>query len=419
MKKNALNIKMLQTKQLMDIEKIRKDFPILNVKVHGKPLVYLDNAATTQKPKAVINSITNYYENYNSNIHRSIHTLGEEATAAYEEAHKKVADFINADFEETIFTKSTTEGLNLLAYSLGNKINPGDEIVISQMEHHSNFVPWQQLATKKNAKLKFIEIDKNGILKEESINEIINQKTKIVSITHVSNVLGTINDIQEIAKITHENDAIFITDAAQSVPYMPIDVKRLDCDFLAFSGHKMFGPTGIGCLYGKKELLEQMDPFLYGGEMIKEVTFEHTKFNDLPWKFEAGTTNIAQGIGLGTAIDYLNKIGMENIKQHEKELIKYAMDKLSGINEVEIYGPSADKRSGLVAFNVKGIHAHDTSQILDSEGIAIRAGHHCAMPLAFVLGIVASARASFYLYNTKDEIDKLVEGIHKVIKVFK
>jgi len=410
---------MLQTKQLMDIENIRKDFPILDVKVNNKPLVYLDNAATTQKPKVVINAVKDYYENYNANIHRSIHKLGEEATLAYETAHRKVSDFINAGFEEIIFTKGTTESLNLLAYSLGNKLNAGDEIVISQMEHHSNFVPWQQLAQRKNLKLKFIEIDENGLLKEESIDENITKKTKIVSLTHVSNVLGTVNDVENIAKITHDNDALLIVDAAQSVPHMPVDVKKLNCDFMAFSGHKMLGPTGIGCLYGKKDLLEKMDPFLYGGEMIKEVTFEHTKFNDLPWKFEAGTTNIAQGIGLGVAIDYLNKIGMENIEQHEKELVKYAMEKLNEIKEIEIYGPEANKRSGLVAFNVKDVHAHDTAQILDSEGIAVRAGHHCAMPLASVLGIIASARASFYLYNTKDEIDKLVEGIDKVIKVFK
>ena len=407
---------MLQTTQLMDIEKIRKDFPILNVKVHGKPLVYLDNAATTQKPKVVIDAITDYYENYNANIHRSIHKLGEEATKAYEEAHRKVADFINADFEEVIFTKSTTESLNLLAYSLINSLKPGDEIVISQMEHHSNFVPWQQLALKKNLKLKFIEINKEGLLDENSIKENITNKTKIVSLTHVSNVLGTINNIEEIGKIAHENNALMIVDAAQSVPHMPVDVKKLDCDFLAFSGHKMLGPTGIGVLNGKKELLQKMDPFLYGGDMIKEVTFENTTFNDLPWKFEAGTANIAQAIGLGAAIDYLNKIGMENIESYEKELVRYAYDKLSGIKEIEIYGPK--ERSGLISFNVKNIHAHDTAQILDGEGIAVRAGHHCAMPLASKLGIVASARASFYLYNTQEEINKLVDGIKKVIEVF-
>ena len=407
---------MLQTTQLMDIEKIRKDFPILNVKVHGKPLVYLDNAATTQKPKVVIDAITDYYENYNANIHRSIHKLGEEATKAYEEAHRKVADFINADFEEVIFTKSTTESLNLLAYSLTNQLKPGDEIVISEMEHHSNFVPWQQLALKKNLKLKFIEINKEGLLDENSIKENITNKTKIVSLTHVSNVLGTINNIEEIGKIAHENNALMIVDAAQSVPHMPVDVKKLDCDFLAFSGHKMLGPTGIGVLNGKKELLQKMDPFLYGGDMIKEVTFENTTFNDLPWKFEAGTANIAQAIGLGAAIDYLNKIGMENIESYEKELVRYAYDKLSGIKEIEIYGPK--ERSGLISFNVKNIHAHDTAQILDGEGIAVRAGHHCAMPLASKLGIVASARASFYLYNTQEEINKLVDGIKKVIEVF-
>ena len=402
-----------------DIEKLRKDFPILSVKVHGKPLIYLDNAATSQKPKSVIDAVKDYYENYNANIHRSIHTLGEEATAAYEQAHKKVSDFINADFEEVIFTKNTTESINLLAYSLTQGLKPADEIVISQMEHHSNFVPWQQLALKRGLKLKFIEINKDGILNNESIQKNINKKTKIVSLTHISNVLGTVNDVKEIGKIAHENNALFVVDGAQSVPHMPVDVKKLDCDFMAFSGHKMLGPTGIGALYGKKELLREMGPFLYGGEMIKEVKFENTKFNDLPWKFEAGTMNIAEAIGFGAAIDYLNKIGMENIESYEKELVEYTYEKLSEIKEIEIYGPSAEKRSGLVAFNIKGVHAHDTSQILDGEGIAIRAGHHCAMPLHSVLGIAASARASFYLYNTKEEIDKLAEGIKKVIKVFK
>lgn len=410
---------MFKTKQLINAEKLRKDFPILDVKVHGKPLVYLDNAATSQKPKQVINAIKDYYERYNANIHRSIHKLGEEATAAYEEAHKKSADFINADFEEVVFTKNTTESINLLAYSLTSNLKAGDEIVISQMEHHSNFVPWQQLALKKGLKLKFIEINKDGTLNNESIKKNITKKTKIVSVTHVSNVLGTINDVEKIGKIAHENDALLIVDVAQSVPHMPIDVKKLDCDFMAFSGHKMLGPTGIGVLYGKKELLENMQPFLYGGEMIKEVKFENTKFNDLPWKFEAGTMNIAEAIGLGAATDYLNKIGMENIARHEKDLVRYAYERLNELKEIEIYGPSAEKRSGLVAFNVKGVHAHDTSQILDGEGIAIRAGHHCAMPLHSVLGIAASARASFYFYNTKEEVDKLVKGIKKVINVFR
>jgi cysteine desulfurase/selenocysteine lyase len=410
--------KMLKTKMKLDIEKIRKDFPILQTKVNGKPLVYLDSAATSQKPKVVIDAIKKFYETSNANIHRSIYKLGEEATKLYEEAHQKVADFINVDFEEIIFTKSTTEALNLLAYSLSNKIKEGDEIIISQMEHHSNFVPWQQLAKKKNAKLKFIEINDKGELNLNQLSSLINERTKIVSLTHISNALGTINDIEKISKIIKEkSNALFIVDGAQSAPHMKIDVKKLGCDFFTFSGHKMLGPTGIGVLYGKKELLENMEPFLYGGEMIKEVTFEDSKWNDLPWKFEAGTMNIAQAIGLKAAIEYLENIGMDKIMQHDTELVKYAYEKLSDINEVKIYGPK--ERANLISFNVKGVHAHDTAQILDSEGIAVRAGHHCAMPLHSVLGITASARASFYLYNTKEEIDKLVEGIHKVIKVFK
>ncbi|MAH33173.1 cysteine desulfurase [archaeon] len=403
---------------MLHTKKIRKDFPILNVKVHGKNLVYLDNAATTQKPKQVIGTVKDFYEKYNANIHRSIHELGEKSTAAYEEAHKKVADFINTDFEEIIFTKGTTESLNLLAYSLSDKIKPGDEIVLTQMEHHSNLVPWQQIAIKNKAKLKFIEIDKNGLLKKESIKKNITKKTKIVSVTHISNVLGTVNDVDEICRIAHENDALFIVDAAQSIQHIPVDVKKINCDFLAFSGHKMLGPTGIGVLYGKKELLQNLNPFNYGGEMIKEVTFENSKWNDLPWKFEAGTPNIAGGIGLGAAIDYINKVGMKNIMAHDKILTEYAIETLSKIKEVEIYGPKAEKRTSVIAFNVKGVHAHDTASILDTEGVAVRAGHHCAMPLSNILGITSSARASFYLYNTKQEIDKLAEGIKKVIKVF-
>ncbi len=409
---------MPQTKTF-DAEKLRKDFPILDVRVNGKQLVYLDNAATSQKPKQVIEAVKDYYENYNANIHRSIHALGEKATAAYEEAHKEVSDFINADFEEVIFTKNATESINLLAYSLIGSLKAGDEIAISQMEHHSNFVPWQQLASKKGLKLKFIKINREGLLDWKSINENITKKTKIVSLTHVSNVLGTVNDVREIGKIAHENNALLVVDGAQSLPHMPVDAKKIDCDFLAFSGHKMLGPTGIGALYGKKELLEKMQPFLYGGEMIKEVRFEGTKFNELPWKFEAGTMNIAEAVGFGAAIGYLSKTGMKNIEQHEKGLVKYAYEKLSKMDGVEIYGPSAEKRSGLIAFNVKGVHAHDTAQILDGEGIAIRAGHHCAMPLHSILGISASARASFYFYNTKQEIDKLADGIKKVTKVFK
>jgi len=409
---------MLQTKMEFDVNEIRKDFPILQKKINGKNLVYLDNAATSQKPYQVISAITDFYENYNANIHRSIHQLGEDSTRLYEEAHKKASDFISADFEELIFTKSTTESLNLLAYSLGNNIKKGDEIVVTEMEHHSNFVPWQQLAKRKKASFKVIKIDKEGLLDEESIKENITRKTKIVSLAHVSNVLGTINDISKISKIAHENDALCVVDAAQSAPHMKIDVKNIDCDFLAFSGHKMLGPTGIGALYGKKEHLLSIDPFLFGGEMIKSVTLNDSLWNDLPWKFEAGTGNIAGAIGFGAAIDYIKKVGLNNILEHDNEIMNYAYEELSQLNGVKIYGPKPIHRANLISFNVNEVHAHDTSAVLDGEGVAVRAGHHCAMPLGKALGVDASARASFYLYNTKDEVDDLINGIKKVKKVF-
>ena len=408
---------MTLTKTLLNTEQIRKDFPILSRKIHGKPLVYLDNAATSQKPKQVIDAIDFYYKNYNANIHRSIHQLGEEATAKFEEAHEKIAAFINADsYQEIVLTKNTTESINLAAYSLTAALKKDDEIVISQMEHHSNFVPWQQLAKQRNLKLRFIKIDEEGNLDDESIKENITKKTKIVSLTHVSNVLGTINPIEEIAKIAHESGALMVVDGAQAVPHMPVDVKKLDADFYAFSGHKMLGPTGVGVLYGKKELLEKMQPFLYGGEMIREVRFDDTSFNELPWKFEAGTMNIAEGIGLGVAVDYLNKIGMKQIQERDNELVEYAMEKLKEIYGITIYGPK--ERGAVISFNVHGVHAHDVSQILDSEGVAIRAGHHCAMPLHSVLGVSSTARASFYLYNTEEEIDVMAKAIGKVKKVF-
>lgn len=404
-------------KPILNIEQIRKDFPILQRKVHNKPLVYFDNAATSQKPNRVIEAMDYYYKNYNANIHRSIHQLGEEATEKFEEAHKKVAQFINANsYQNIVFTKGATESLNLLAYSLTSKLKKDDEIVISQMEHHSNFVPWQQLAKQRNLKLKFIEIDKEGRLDKESIKKNITKKTKIVSLTHVSNVLGTINPIEEITKIAHENHALMAVDGAQSIPHMPVDVKKLDADFYAFSGHKMLGPTGIGVLYGKKELLQNMHPFLYGGEMIREVKFDSTTFNELPWKFEAGTPNIAEGIGLGAAVDYLQNIGMEKIQKSDKELADYAVEKMKAVKGVEIYGPK--ERGAVVSFNIKGIHAHDVAQVLDSEGVAIRAGHHCCMPLMDVMKIGSTARASFYLYNTEKEIDVMINAINKVKKLF-
>ncbi|MDP6642344.1 MAG: cysteine desulfurase [Candidatus Nanoarchaeia archaeon] len=400
------------------MEKLREDFPILSRKIHDKQLIYLDNSATTQKPIQVIDTIIDYYSNYNSNVHRGLHKLSEEATLKFEEAHKKVAKFINADFKEVIFTKGTTESLNLLAYSLSNQLKKGDEIVLTQMEHHSNLVPWQQIAKKLGLKLKFIKIKNDGTLDLE--NNPINKKTKIVSITHISNFLGTINPVKEIGKIAHENNALFIVDAAQSVPHLPIDVKDIDCDFLVFSAHKMLGPTGIGILYGKKDLLNEMQPFNYGGDMILEVKFEDAKFNELPWKFEAGTPNIAGAIGFGATIDYLNKVEMNNIREHGKELTKYAIKKLSEVKNLEVYGPlDPEKRGSLISFNLINIHPHDIVSLLDDHGIAVRGGHHCAMPTMKLMGLTGSVRASFYLYNTKEEIDYFVETLEKVKGVFK
>jgi len=391
----------------MNIEKIRKDFPILK----NRNLVYLDNAATTQKPKQVIDSIKDYYENYNANIHRGVYKLSEEATLKYEEAHDKVARFINALPEEIIFTKNATEALNLVAYT--SKLTKEDEILVSKMEHHSNLVPWQQLSKRTGAKLNFIDVDEDGKLDEINFNK----NTKILAITHVSNVLGTINDIKKLAKLAHENNTLIVVDGAQSAPHIKVDVKSLDVDFFAFSGHKMLGPTGIGCLYGKRELLENLDPFLFGGDMIREVSLEDSKWNDIPWKFEAGTSNIVGGIGLGVAIDYLNKIGMDEIENYEKKLAKYALDKLKGIKGIKIYG--SKERAAIISFNLNNIHPHDIATLLDQKNIAIRGGHHCAMPLMHNLGIKGSARASFYIYNTKEEIDLLAKELEKANEVFK
>jgi len=404
----------------MNVEQIRKDFPILNIKVNGKPLIYLDNAATSQKPRQVIGAMADFYQNYNSNIHRSIHKLGEEATLAYEKSHKKVADFINADFEEIVFTRGTTESINLLAYSLTQELNQGDEIIITQMEHHSNFVPWQQLAKKRNLKLKFIEIDGEGKLKLEQFSELLNKKTKIVSITHASNVLGTINPVEKIAKIVKEkSNAYFIVDGAQSVPHMPVDVKKMGCDFLAFSGHKMLGPTGIGVLYGKKELLARILPFQFGGDMIKSVSFENAEWNAIPERFEAGTQNVAGAVALAEAIKYIEKIGIEKINNYEEQITMYALDKLSNVKGMELYSPPY-KISSIISFNLKGIPSHDVASLLDDYKICIRAGHHCTMPLMKTLKIKqnGTARASFSFYNTKEDVDKLAEALNKINKRF-
>ena len=405
---------------MLNVNKIKEDFPILNKKVNGNRLVYLDNSATTQKPIQVINSIKGYYENYNANVHRGIHKLSEEATFKYEEAHKKVADFINSNPEEIIFTKNTTESLNLAAYSLTSDLKEGDEIILTQMEHHSNLVPWQQIAKQKNLKLKFVEIDDEGKLKLHHLNNLITNKTKIVSVTAMSNVLGTINDVKEIGKIVHDNNALFIIDGAQSVPHSITDVKKINCDFLAFSGHKMLGPTGIGVLFGKKHLLNSMKPFLYGGDMIKEVKFTDTKFNEVPWKFGAGTPNVGGGIALGSAIDYLKKLGMKNIVEHEKKIVKYAMENLAKIKDIEIYGPkSLKERGGLVSFNLNKIHSHDVSAVVDQDGIALRGGHLCAMPLMSILNVSGVTRASFYVYNDKEDVDLLINSLEKVKEILK
>jgi len=409
---------------MLSVESIRKDFPILRSKMNGKQLVYLDNAATTQKPKQVIKAIEDYYKKYNANIHRGIYKLSEEATEMYEESKQKVADFISAKgIEEIVYTRNATESLNLVAIAWGEaNIEKNDHILISEMEHHSNMVPWQLLAKRKGAKLDYIKINDDTSLNIKSLKEELEKKPKIVSLTHVSNVTGTINDIKEVARLVHEAGAVFLVDGAQSVPHMKINVKDLGCDMLAFSGHKMLGPTGIGVLYAKKEILESMPPFLGGGDMIKAVSYQSAIWNDLPWKFEAGTSNIEGGIGLGAAIDYINKIGIEEINKHEKELTRYALERISEIKNVDIFGygyENIEKRAAVISFSIKGVHPHDIAQIFDKEGIAIRAGHHCAMPLVKRLVSNGSvARMSFYLYNTKEEIDKAIDAIIKVKKLF-
>ena len=405
-----------------DIDQIRRDFPILEREVHGKQLVYLDNAATTQKPRSVIDALVHYYEYYNANIHRGLHTLAEEATAAYEGARLKTARFINAAYpeEEIIFTRNTTESINLVANAWGRKfLKPGDEIVFTAMEHHSNIIPWQLIALATGAKLRYIEIDDDGKLIWEDVVAKIGPKTKIVAITQMSNVLGTINPVKEIAAIAHRFGAVVLVDGAQSVPHMPVDVQDLDCDFLAFSAHKMLGPTGVGVLYGKREVLNAMDPFLGGGEMIMKVTYETSTYANLPNKFEAGTPNIADVIAFGAAIDYLGGLGMDAVRAHEIEITQYAIDALSAVEGVTIYGPKdAQDKGGAVTFNYGDVHPHDLSQVLDQQGIAIRAGHHCAQPLMRRLGCVATARASFYLYNRKDEVDALIDGLAATDRIF-
>ena len=406
--------------QSLNVNEILKDFPILNQKVNNNRLAYLDTTATSQTPIQVIDVIADYYKRYNSNVHRGVHTLGSLATDGYESARETVRRFINAKyFEEIIFTRGTTSSINIVAHSYGDaNISEGDEIVVTEMEHHANIVPWQQLAKRKHASLKFIPMTDDGELTIENIKATINDNTKIVAITHVSNVLGTINDIKTITDIAHEHGAIVSVDGAQAAPHMDLDMQSLDVDFYSFSGHKMLGPTGIGVLYGKRALLDKMEPVEFGGDMIDFVEKYDASWADLPTKFEAGTPLIAQAIGLAEAIRYIENLGFDAIQAHEHELTTYAYDKMSEIEGIEIYGPPKDRRAGVITFNMVDVHAHDVATAVDTEGVAVRAGHHCAQPLMKWLNQSSTARASFYIYNTKEDIDQLVESLKQTKEFF-
>jgi cysteine desulfurase/selenocysteine lyase len=413
---------------MLDVSKIRADFPVLQRTVHGKPLVYLDNAATSQKPEAVIEAMGDYYRRYNANIHRGVHTLAEEATEAYEGARRKVGRFINAySPREVIYVRNTTEAINLVTLTWGRaNLGEGDVVVLSVMEHHSNLVPWQLLAQATGARLEFIGLDPQGRLVIEDLDRHLvefGERVKLVGINGMSNVLGTINPVAEICQRAHGVGALCLVDGAQSVPHLPVDVQALGADFMAFSGHKMLGPTGVGILWARKEILRDTPPFLGGGDMIKSVHLRESKWADIPHKFEAGTPNIAHGIGLGAAVDYLSNLGMESVQEHEQTMAGYALERLSTVPNLQIYGPPAGERGGVVTFNLMKngdllIHPHDLASILDREGIAIRAGHHCAQPLMEHYGVPATARASFYVYNTEDEVEKLVEALHKAQSIF-
>ncbi len=402
-----------------DVSRIRNDFPILAQQVHGKPLVYLDNAATSQKPQSVLDALNRYYTTENSNIHRGIHYLSEQATADYEESRSKIRRLVNAsDDREIIFVRGTTEGINLVASSYGRaNVGEGDEVIISAMEHHSNIVPWQILCQERGAHLRVVPMNDDGELLVDEYERLLGPRTRLVSMVHVSNSLGTINPIRRVIEMAHSRGVPVLVDGAQSAPHMNVDVQDLDCDFFAFSGHKLYGPTGIGVLYGKADLLESMPPYQGGGDMIKSVSFEKTTYNSLPYKFEAGTPNIAGTIGLGAAVDYVSSIGLENIESYEHELLEYGTKALSSISGLRLIG-TARKKAGILSFVLDGVHPHDIGTILDSEGIAVRTGHHCTQPVMERFGIPATARASLAFYNTRDEIDALVKGIDKVMEVF-
>lgn len=403
----------------MDRTLVRSDFPILDQKVNGKPLVYLDSAATSQKPRQVLEALDRYYREANANVHRGVHTLGTRATDAYEGARAKVAAFIHAPSDtQIIFTRGTTEGLNMVAHGyLRSRLAPGDEIVITEMEHHSNLIPWQQAASSCGATLKYIPLQPDGTLTLADVEATVTDKTKLVAMTHVSNVLGTINPIKEVAAIAHKHGAVMVVDGAQSVPHMPVDVQDLGCDFLAFSGHKMLGPTGVGVLYGTRKVLEEMEPVHFGGEMIETVGLYESTWKEIPYKFEGGTPIIAGAVGLAAAIDYLQQYGMAQVHELDAKLASYAMDRLSAIDDVTIYGPRKE-RGGLVTFNLGSVHPHDVATVLDAEGVAIRAGHHCAQPLMHWLQVGATARASFYIYNTEADVDALASALVKTKEFF-
>ncbi len=405
----------------LNVDKIRADFPILNREVRpGVPLVYLDSTATSQKPSQVIDAMDAFYRQNNANIHRGVHTLAEEATAAYEEAREKVAHFIHAPAAERIvFTRNASESLNLVAYTWARaNLREGDVVVLTEMEHHSNLVPWHILSAERNLRLEFIPVTPDGLLDLDVYERLLELKPRLVSFTGMSNVLGTITPVAEIVRKAHSAGAVTLVDGAQSVPHLPVDVQALDVDFLAFSAHKMLGPTGIGALYGKGDLLEAMPPFLGGGDMIKTVHLRSFTPNDIPHKYEAGTPAIAEAIGFGAAVDYLTALGMEAVAAHESEIIEYALDRLAEVPGVTVFGPAADKKGGVASFTLKGVHPHDVAQIVDRYGVAVRAGHHCAQPLHEKLGIPATTRASFYLYSTRSEVDKLIDGLYEVKKIF-
>ena len=412
MKVNTINHK--------TIEAIRSDFPILDTKIYGKPLVYLDNGATTQKPRQVTDALIKYYTEQNANIHRGVHFLSQEATSLYEQTREKIRSFINAKHShEIIFTSGTTAGINLVAHSFGKAfISEGDEVIISGMEHHSNMVPWQMMCEERRAVLKWIPMNSSGELMIENLSSLISARTKLIAVAHVSNALGTINPVEEIIRIAHENNIAVLIDGAQAVQHMKVDMQLLGCDFYVFSSHKMYGPTGVGVLYGKEKWLNKMPPYQGGGDMIKTVTLEKTEYNELPFKFEAGTPNIADGIALGSAVDYINSIGWEWIHDHELKVFSYAMEKLCDVPGVRIYNPRANK-AGAISFNIGDYHPYDVGTILDHQGIAVRTGHHCAQPVMDLLCIPGTVRASFALYNTIEEVDKLIEGIYKAIKMLK